>query len=256
VIRVAAVGDVHYDRSSRERLRSHFLALAGRADLLLVAGDLTRSGSREEAEAIVADLSELPVPVVTVLGNHDYHQGQEELIRNLLRARGIHVLEGSSASFVIGGVSVGVAGLKGFGGGFFGACVTEFGEDETKAFARHARLQAETLRRELLRLKTEFRFALLHFSPIEGTLFGERKEIYPFLGSYLLAEAIDEAGADAAFHGHAHFGTERGMTPGGVPVRNVAQTVIRHACNIYSFDRGTRVAREAHDAAVARGAEA
>lgn len=237
MIRVAAVGDIHYDRGSRNRLRAHFLALAGKADLLLVAGDLTQSGSREEAEAVAHDLGGLPVPVVAVLGNHDYHLHQEESIRQLLRSSGIYVLEGSSVTFQIGGSSVGIAGLKGFGGGFFGACVTDFGESEVKAFARHARLQSEILKRELNQLRTEYRFALLHFSPIEGTLLGERKEIYPFLGSYLLAEAIDNAGADGAFHGHAHFGTEKGETPAGVPVRNVAQTVIRHAYNVYSFQR-------------------
>jgi Icc-related predicted phosphoesterase len=243
MIRIAAVGDVHYDRVSRNRLRAHFLSLAGRADLLLIAGDLTQSGSREEAEAVVHDLEGLPVPVVAVLGNHDYNLHQEETIRQLLRSSGVYVLEGSSVTFEIGGTSVGIAGLKGFGGGFFGACVTDFGENEVKAFARHARLQAEILRRELHQLRTEYRFVLLHFSPIEGTLLGERKEIYPFLGSYLLAEAIDDVGADGAFHGHAHFGTEKGETPGGIPVRNVAQPVIRHAYNINSFRRQAAVAR-------------
>jgi Icc-related predicted phosphoesterase len=131
---------------------------------------------------------------------------------------------------------VGVAGIKGFGGGFFGACVTEFGEPETRNFAHHARVQAEILKENLLALDTEYRFALTHFAPVDGTLLGEKREIYPFLGSYLLAEAIDSAHVDAAFHGHAHHGVERGMTPGGVPVRNVALNVIRHAYNVYTFE--------------------
>jgi Icc-related predicted phosphoesterase len=126
--------------------------------------------------------------------------------------------------------------MKGFGGGFFGACVTEFGEPETKAFAHFARLQSEILSQELSKLDTDYRFVVLHFSPIEATLLGEKREIYPFLGSYLLAEAIDCHGADAVFHGHAHMGSERGFTPGGIPVRNVAQPVIRHAYNIYHFE--------------------
>jgi Icc-related predicted phosphoesterase len=245
VIRLAAVGDVHYDRSSKNLLRGHFLALGGRADLLLIAGDLTQSGSSDEAAALAEDLSDLPVPVVAVLGNHDYHRNQEEEIRALLTEHGVHVLEGNSVSFDIGGFSVGVAGLKGFGGGFFGACVTEFGEPEMKAFAHHSRQQAEILRNALSSLRTDFRFALTHYSPIENTLLGEKKEIYPFLGSYLLAEAIDEAGADGAFHGHAHFGAEKGSTPGGVPVRNVALPVIRHAYNIYSFEPELAVAKAA-----------
>ncbi|HUP57114.1 MAG TPA: metallophosphoesterase [Bdellovibrionota bacterium] len=242
MIRVAAVGDVHYDRGWRDRLRTHFLTLGDRADILMIAGDLTQSGAYEEAQALADDLTELPVPVVAVLGNHDYHQGQEHKIIELLRSRDVQVLEGESVRFRLGAGTVGIAGLKGFGGGFFGACVTEFGEPEMKAFAHHSKHQADVLRRELNSLDTDFRFALLHYSPVEGTLIGERKEIYPFLGSYLLAEAIDDAGADGAFHGHAHLGTEKGVTPGGIPVRNVAQTVIRHSFNIYTFEHHAAVA--------------
>jgi Icc-related predicted phosphoesterase len=235
VIRVAAVGDVHYDRNSRDRLRSYFEALGDRADILFIAGDLTQSGSLEEAQALAFDLSHVPIPVVAVLGNHDFHQNQQVEILRLLREVGVTALEGESATFQIQGKSVGVMGMKGFGGGFFGACITEFGEPEMKAFAHHCRTQAEILRVGLENLATDYKFALLHFSPVEGTLLGEKKEIYPFLGSYLLAEAIDATGADAAFHGHAHMGAERSHTPGGIPVRNVAQMVIRHAYKIYTF---------------------
>ncbi len=244
MIRIAAVGDVHYDSHPREEMADHFAHLASRADLLLVAGDLTQSGTVEEAEAFVRDLRQVSVPVALVLGNHDYHSGQENEIRSLLKTRGIAALEGESAVFEVRGARVGVMGVKGFGGGFFGACVSEFGEPETKLFARHAHRQAETLRLGLGSLDADYRFALLHFSPVEATLKGERREIYPFLGSYLLAEAIDAAGADAVFHGHAHRGAERGFTPGGVPVRNVALPVIRHAYNVYSFERN-RAARSA-----------
>jgi Icc-related predicted phosphoesterase len=223
-------------------MKSYFETLDDKADLLLIAGDLTQSGAIEEAEALAADLEAASVPVVIVLGNHDYHKNQDGLMLELFRARGFIALEGQSARFQVRGRSVGIVGMKGFGGGFFGACVTEFGEPETKEFARHARETAEILSRELAMLDTEYRFVLLHFAPIEATLLGEKKEIYPFLGSYLLSEAIDTHGADAVFHGHAHMGTERGFTPGGVPVRNVAQPVIRHAYNIYHFEspRGAR----------------
>jgi Icc-related predicted phosphoesterase len=216
-------------------MRHHLLALNERADLLLIAGDLTQSGTIAEAKALAHDLSNLPVPVVTVLGNHDFHQNQEGEITALLREAGILVLEGDSASFVIRGKTVGIAGIKGFGGGFVGASITEFGEPEMKAFARHCRLQAEILQKDLESLKTDYRFALLHFSPVEGTLLGERREIYPFLGSYLLAEAIDSARIDGAFHGHAHHGIEKSFTPGGIPVRNVAQMVIRETYRVYTF---------------------
>jgi Icc-related predicted phosphoesterase len=236
VIRIAAVGDVHYDRNSRNRLRSHFETLNEKADLLLIAGDLTQSGSVDEAEALVHDLSFASVPVVTVLGNHDFHQNREEEIIQLMSNSGITTLEGGAATFNIRGKSVGIVGLKGFGGGFFGACITEFGEPEMKAFAHHCRAQAEVLRSGLEQLDTDYKFVLLHFSPVEGTLLGEKKEIYPFLGSYLLAEEIDRGKVNGAFHGHAHMGAEKASTPGGVPVRNVAQMVIRHAYKVYTFE--------------------
>ena len=244
MIRVAAVGDVHYDAASRNRLRSYFDALGGRADLLLVAGDLTQRGSPDEAAALADDLRGLPVPVVAVLGNHDYHGGREGEIRDILEDAGIVALEGNATvlELTLAGQprSVGIMGIKGFGGGFGPQCLAAFGEPEMKAFAQHARRQAEILKAGLLELQTDFRFALLHYAPIDGTLLGEKREIYPFLGNYLLAEAVDEAGADAVFHGHAHYGIERGNTPGGVPVRNVAQMVIRHAYHVYSFEPSRR----------------
>ena len=240
MIRVAAVGDVHYDQRSRNRLRAQFELLGEKADLLLIAGDLTQHGTLEEASALVDDLKGLAVPVFAVLGNHDFHSNQQIEIGNLLRDNGIVLLEGESAEIRIREHRVGIMGLKGFGGGFAGACISEFGEPETKAFAHHARVQADILRRGLEALETDYKFALLHFSPIEGTLLGKKREIYPFLGSYLLGEAIDAVGCDGAFHGHAHHGLERGTTPGGIPVRNVAQYVIRHAYNIYSFESPRR----------------
>ncbi|MBX3020639.1 MAG: metallophosphoesterase [Bdellovibrionales bacterium] len=233
MIRVAAAGDVHFDRNSRGRLSRHWSELAGKADLFLIAGDLTQVGHEEEAQVLADDLAECPVPVVSVLGNHDFHQDQQEAIKGRLRDAGVHVLEREAVTLKVNGTSVGVFGLKGFGGGFLGACCSDFGEPETKAFVRHTKMLAEELRHGLEGLKSDYRLALLHYSPTPDTLLGERKEIYPFLGSYLLGEAVDAAGAHAAFHGHAHKGIELGQTPGGVPVRNVAQPVIRHAFNIY-----------------------
>jgi Icc-related predicted phosphoesterase len=152
-----------------------------------------------------------------------------------LRSAGVTVLEGATAVLDVDGETLGIAGSKGFGGGFAGACGSNFGEPEMKAFVGHTKELAERLHDALARLDTDHRVALLHYSPVPDTLAGERLEIYPFLGSYLLAEAIDKAGADLVVHGHAHGGTEKGVTAGGVHVRNVAQPVIRQAYALYTL---------------------
>ena len=237
MIRVAAVGDIHYSVNSKGRLREHFESLKGKADLLLIAGDLTQHGTEEEVRVLLSDLVGLPVPVICVLGNHDFHSNQQALMRDALEQKGIRVLEGDTAEVRVGDVTVGVAGVKGFGGGFPGARISDFGEPEMKAFACHSKLQAEKLRDALGKLKTDYRIALLHFAPIEGTLFGEKRELYPVLGCGLLGEALDRIGCDVAFHGHAHHGVEKGHTLGGIPVRNVAQLVIRRAYQIYEVHR-------------------
>lgn len=236
MIRVAAVGDVHYDHRSRPEFKLHFSLLREHADLLLLAGDLTQAGTIEEAKALSEDLAQSTVPVITVLGNHDHHSNKQNEICAVLKDHGVIILEGNSQILKVKDFRVGVVGIKGFGGGFMGACVAEFGEQETKSFARYSKSQAEILRSNLESVKdTDFRFALMHFSPIEGTLLGEKREIYPFLGSYLLGEALDQVGVHAAFHGHAHHGIEKGMTPAGIPVRNVALPVIRHIYHVYTF---------------------
>ncbi|MGZ3653230.1 MAG: metallophosphoesterase family protein [Bdellovibrionota bacterium] len=237
MIRVAAVGDVHFDRASAGRLKNHLRELGNQADLLLLAGDLTQTGDLEEARVLARDLEGCPVPVVAVLGNHDFQLGHDREVVSLLEQHGITVLEGEAVKFHVRDTVVGVAGVKGFGGGFPGACASEFGEPEMKDFIRTTKRQAAALRGALLSLDTPYKIALMHYSPVAGTLQGERPEIFPFLGSYLLSEVVDEARVDIVFHGHAHKGTEKGETFGGIPVRNVAQPVIRHVCNIYSLNK-------------------
>jgi Icc-related predicted phosphoesterase len=248
LIRIAAAGDVHFGPDSAGSLRPHLEHLGERADLLLLAGDLTRSGAAAEARVLAAELAGLTVPVLAVLGNHDHHQDQQEQVRAVLEAAGIRVLEGETATFSFGGRSVGVAGVKGFGGGFAGACATEFGELEMKVFVRHSHQTAESLEAALRRLETEVRVALVHYAPVEATLEGERLELYPLLGSYLLADAADRAGADLIVHGHAHGGQEKGCTPGGIPVRNAAQPVIRRAYALYTIS--DHAASRRHEAAL------
>lgn len=237
MIRIAAVGDVHFDRKSHNRLGQYFTDLQHKADLLLLAGDLTQTGHPEEMKVLAEDLKKCPIPMVAVLGNHDYHVDQVEQVTKILNDVGVTVLEGNSTKITIGDSTVGIAGAKGFGGGFVGACGSDFGEPEMKSFMRFSKQHARMLEKSIKEMDTDYKIVLLHYSPTAQTLMGEKKEIYPFLGSYYLAEAVDYGKADICFHGHAHHGVEKGETPGGCPVRNVAQPVIRHAFNIYTLER-------------------
>jgi Icc-related predicted phosphoesterase len=240
-VRIAAVGDLHMGLESRGLLRPAYQAVESFADLLLLAGDLTRHGSSEEARAVADEVADLSVPVVAVLGNHDHHGGRAEEVARVLKGAGVTVLEGTSTVVSVGPYRIGVAGTKGFGGGFAGRCGSEFGEEEMKSFIRYSRRLAGGLAEALSDIAScDLRIALTHFSPVADTLAGEPLEIYPFLGSYLLAEVIDGAETDLAIHGHAHAGSERGMTSGGVRVRNVAQPVIRRAFAVYELHPGVR----------------
>lgn len=236
MVRIAAVGDVHVGTECRDRLRPDLEGIDGCADLLLLAGDLTRCGTASEAEILVEELQGVHVPIVAVLGNHDHHADAGDEVTAALEQGGVTVLEGSSTTIEVDGTTVGIAGTKGFGGGFAGACGSAFGEREMKVFMEHSQALADSLHDALAALRTDLRVALLHYSPVEDTVRGERLEIYPFLGSWLLAEAVDRAGADVVFHGHAHGGKERGSTAGGVKVRNVAQPVLGRPYRVYTIE--------------------
>lgn len=241
MIRIAAVGDLHFGADLRGALRPHVESLSDRADMLLLAGDLTRVGDPDEAASLAEELHDPPIPVVAVLGNHDYHSDRAGEVRKVLEEAGTTVLEGEAVVLEVNRHRVGVAGSKGFGGGFVGACGSDFGEPEMRAFVRHSKDVASGLEEALAGLDTQVRVALTHYSPVDQTLQGERPEIYPFLGSYLLAEAVDRAGATLALHGHAHRGIEKGVTPGGIPVRNVALPVIRRPYKVYCLEDGRAV---------------
>jgi Icc-related predicted phosphoesterase len=235
IVRVAAVGDVHVGLDSGPVLGAPG-RIAEVADLLLIAGDLTRRGTPAEAEVLAAELATVDVPVVVVLGNHDYESDAEHEVVGIVESAGAIVLDGDAVTFAVGGVTVGVAGTPGFGGGFPGGTCSEFGEPLMKAFVRRTREMARDLGAALEALDTDVRIALTHYSPVEDTLAGEPLQIYPFLGSYLLAEAIDTGGAHLAIHGHAHRGTRAGRTPCGIPVRNVAQPVLARPFTVLRLD--------------------
>ncbi|MGF7235380.1 MAG: metallophosphoesterase family protein, partial [Frankia sp.] len=153
--------------------------------------------------------------------------------------------QGDAVSIDVRGTTVGIGGGKGFGGGFAKMAAASFGEPEMKAFADHAAERAASLGTALsahAMRAADVRVALVHYAPVPATLAGEPPELFPWLGSHLLAEAIDAAGGIAlAVHGHAHYGSEQGVTPGGTPVRNVARPVVGGAYAVYTVPGVTRV---------------
>ncbi|MEV0326571.1 metallophosphoesterase [Micromonospora echinospora] len=239
MIRIAAVGDVHLDEDVVGRFRPALEELPDCADVLLLAGDLTRHGTENEARCVAEEFGGLGVPVVTVLGNHDHQCDQVPQVVKVLEDVGITVLEGNGVVLDCGGHRLGVAGVKGFGGGFAGRCASDFGEPEMKAFVRTTTDSADRLGEALRGLECDVLVALTHYAPVPDTLAGEPLEIYPFLGSYQLGQAIDSAPTALALHGHAHAGSERGTTPGGVRVRNVAHPVIKQAYSIFHLGNHT-----------------
>lgn len=218
LVRLAAVGDLHVDTTNASAWRAALSPCSDDADVLLLAGDLTQVGSDVEAKALVSALAEVRIEIAAVLGNHDHEQGSVGELAGILGNAGIHVLEGGARVFQTReAVRIGIAGVKGFCGGFQGSSGSEFGELEMKRFMASTRIAAERLGGALRGLSADFRVALLHYSPIPGTLEGEPPGLHPFLGSHLLGNAIDDAGADLVLHGHAHSGRERGRTPGASP---------------------------------------
>lgn len=238
MIRVAAVGDVHLGEGMAGCYAEDLAQLSSLADVLLLAGDLTRHGTVAEAEIVAAEFARAPVPVIAVLGNHDLHDDDAEGVTAALTAAGLTVLEGTSTVLQLNGVRLGVAGTVGFGGGFPRGSVADFGEPEMKAFAARGRALAASLGEALQALECDVRIALTHYAPIIGTLEGEPREIYAFLGSHLLADVIDACDVALAVHGHAHAGSPDGRTPGGVPVHNVARPLLKRPYRVFEIKEG------------------
>jgi len=224
-MRIAAVGDTHCTKDMTGALRPVFEQIDGRADVLLLCGDLTDYGLPEEARVLAKELSVVKVPMLAVLGNHDFHTGHAEEVTRILADAGVKVLDGDS--FEIGGL--GFAGAKGFCGGFGRGTLGPWGEDAIKGFVREALDEALKLESALARLRTDRRVALLHYSPIRETVEGEPPEIFPFLGCSRLEEPLERWPVTIAFHGHAHRGALEGRTRVGTQVYNVAMPLLRRA---------------------------
>jgi Icc-related predicted phosphoesterase len=222
-MRLAAVGDIHCAKSSGGKLQGIFAEIGPHADVLLLCGDLTQRGHPDEARVLVRELKAANLPILAVLGNHDFESNEVEAVTGILEDGGVTVLDGETWERG----DVGFAGAKGFGGGFGEWSLAPWGEPVMKLFVEEATKESLKLERALASLRTRRKVALLHYSPIVGTVMGEPLEIHPFLGSSRLEEPLDRYHVDVTFHGHAHKGSLEGRTRGGVPVYNVALPLLR-----------------------------
>src|ERR1700756_1481072 len=222
-MRIAATADLHCSAQNYSVIQEQFAKVRDQADLLVLAGDLTNYGQASEMESLLNALVRLRLPTVAVLGNHDYESGQEAELQRMMASAGIKVLDGTGYERD----GVGFAGTKGFVGGFGRGVLTAFGEPEIKDFVRASVDETMKLERGISQLRAPKRVVVIHYSPIAETVEGEAPEIFPFLGTSRLAEVIDRHGADLVLHGHAHHGRLDGHTRGGVPVHNVAISLLQ-----------------------------
>jgi Icc-related predicted phosphoesterase len=250
-VRFAVVGDIHVTKDSAGTLRSFFAQASDAADALLLCGDLTDYGTAQETQVLVDELALVKVPVVAVLGNHDYESGTPEIVTEVLKHAGVRVLDGEAVEIE----GVGIAGAKGFAGGFGRGSLGAWGEPVIKQFVQEALHEAMKLESALAKLRTPRRIALLHYSPIAGTVAGEPVDIFPFLGSSRLEEPLLRYPVDAVFHGHAHRGTLEGRTINGVPVFNVAKPLLQRSRPDQPPFRIYEVPREAVEETEAAAAE-
>jgi Icc-related predicted phosphoesterase len=234
-VRIAAVGDIHVRETDKGKWVEYFKEVSRKADILIICGDLTDTGDEGEAQVLSEELRACSIPVVAVLGNHDFEKGRHKLIRQILQKENVHILDGEAIA--IG--DVGFAGVKGFGGGFDKHMLSMFGEGAMKAFVQEAVDEALRLDRALARLDAEHnctkKIAILHYSPVSDTVIGEPEVIFPFLGSSRLAEPLNRRQVLAAFHGHAHVGTLEGKTSSGVRVFNVSKPILMKAGYTHPF---------------------
>ncbi|MBB3017891.1 Icc-related predicted phosphoesterase [Microvirga lupini] len=221
VMKVAAMGDLHVREDNWVSYRDLFSEISKEADVLVLAGDLTDLGKPKEAELLAQDIKSCSIPVVGVLGNHDYECGAHEEVAHILRDAGMRVLDGQSVEID----GVGFVGVKGFAGGFGRRMLGSFGEPAIKQFVGETMNETLRLENAMRQVRAKRSMVILHYAPITETIESEPLEIYPFLGSSRLAETIDRFKVSAIVHGHAHRGRFEGRTPGGQPVYNVAKHI-------------------------------
>jgi len=224
-MRIAALADLHCNKTSHEMMKPLFMQISQSADVLLLCGDLIDYGLPEEATVLAKEISSLKVPVLAVLGNHEFESGKQDEVKRIFSDAGIMMLDGDARE--IGGV--GFAGVKGFAGGFGERALGPWGEETIKRFVHEAIAEALKLESALARLRSDKRIVLLHYAPISATVVGEPAEIFPFLGSSRLEEPLNRYPVTAVFHGHAHHGAPEGRTKSGVPVYHVAMKLLQHA---------------------------
>jgi Icc-related predicted phosphoesterase len=222
-MRIAAVADLHFSPQSYDRIRDTMSRVRDEADVLVLAGDLTNYGRPEEMESLLNAVVRLRLPVIAVLGNHDYESGHQAELIKMMTNEGVKVLDGTGYERD----GVGFAGTKGFLGGFGRGVLTAFGEPEVKAFVQAAIDETMKLERALSQLRSPKTVVVLHYAPVPDTVKGEPAEIFPYLGSSRLAEVVDRHQADLVLHGHAHHGAPDGKTTAGVPVANVALSLLQ-----------------------------
>ena len=225
VVRIAAIGDMHYSRTaSAGSLQPLFAQITEAADVLVLCGDLTDYGHVEEARALAREItSSVKIPAVAVLGNHDYESGQQEEIKKVLVDAGVVPLDGDTTEIH----GIGFAGVKGFAGGFGRRALGPWGEDIIKKFVHECIEEALKLESALARLRNDRLIAVLHYAPIQETVEGEPREIFPFLGCSRLEEPLTRYPVSAVFHGHAHHGQPEGRTRNNVPVFNVSMSLMK-----------------------------
>ena len=223
-VRLAALADLHCTRSSQGVFQRLFSEISASADVVAIGGDLTDYGLPEEAHVLAKEISSsIKIPVVAVLGNHDFESGKQDEVSRILSDVGVNMLSGDACEVR----GVGFAGVRGFGGGFGRYALAPWGEETVKRFVHEALDEALKLESALTRLRMRHAVVLMHYAPIRATVEGEPVEIYPFLGSSRLEEPLLRYPVSAVFHGHAHHGTFEGRLRDNTPVYNVALPLLR-----------------------------